>query len=124
MEMFTVPLHIRSFSLGLKRSLNLALVLWVATSFLTASTVLAGTIARHAQHQGHDQHSHSQTWCGWMCAAGQAIEVPCLHLAQNYNPIGWVFAVLPSFIVLILAFSPGSRDPPTAQASRFLKEGV
>ena len=112
--MFPLQPHIRVLPVRRTRSLNIALALLVAASFLTASTILAGTIARHAQHQGHDQHSHSQTWCGWMCAAGQAIEAPALYLSQDYNPIGWAFIGLPSFILFILAFSPGSRDPPLA----------
>lgn len=112
LEMFTFPQKGRASRRMLTRSINLALALCVAANFLAASTLLAGTIARHAEHQGHDQHSHSQSWCGWMCAAGQAIEAPSLHLLQNFNPIGWVFAFPPSIILFILAFSPGSRDPP------------
>ncbi len=98
----------------LKRGFPIALTFWLAAIFLIASTILTGTIARHAHHPGHDKHSHTQSWCAWMCGAGQAIEAPSLQLDQDFNPIGWANNLLPACILLIFAFSPGSRDPPFA----------
>ena len=108
------PQQIWGFSSMRKRAFPIALTFFLAANFLVASTILTGTIALHAQHHGHDKQSHSQPWCGWMCGAGQAIEAPSLHLTQHFTPIGWAISLLPSFFLLILAFSPGSRDPPFA----------
>ena len=108
------PQQTWGFRAMLKRVFPIALTIFLAANFLVASTILTGTIARHAQHHGHDKHSHSQSWCGWMCGAGQAIEVPAFSLALNPQPIGWAFTVFPSLILLLLSFSPGSRDPPFA----------
>ena len=99
-----------------KRFMHSALALWLAFCFFVVSTTLATTIASHAQHHAHDQQTHTQTWCGWMCTAGQAIEAPSIHLVQSSEPVGWAIIVLPSIIPLFLAFSPGSRDPPVSSA--------
>ena len=97
-----------------KRFMQRALALWLASCFLVVSTTLATTITSHAQHHAHDQQTHTQTWCGWMCAAGQAIETPSIQLIQYSQPVGWATIVLPSIIPLFLTFSPGSRDPPVS----------
>ena len=96
------------------RIIKSALALGIASCFLVISTALATTIASHAQHHAHDQQTHAQTWCGWMCAAGQAIEAPPIHLIQNSKPIGWANTDLPAIASYLLTFSPGSRDPPAS----------
>lgn len=97
-----------------KHFLKSALALGLAASFLVVSTALGGTTARHANSEGHTQQSHSESWCGWMCKASQALEAPVLPLLRDRGPMGWVVTLLPILFILIIPFSPGSRSPPLA----------
>ena len=84
----------------------------LAVCFLIVSTTVAGSMAHHAQQHAHDQDTHTQTWCGWMCAAGQAIDAPSIPFAQHFTLIGLLVIALTSALPSCLALSPGSRDPP------------
>ena len=80
--------------------------------FFIMGTAMAGGTAQHATATHHDHSTHSQTWCGWMCSAGQALQGPTIYLEETWQPIAQVdFTVLqPTFLLLV--FSPGSRSPP------------
>jgi hypothetical protein len=80
--------------------------------FVLVSTAVAGSLAKHAIHQGHDKNSHSQTWCGWICKAGQAIQAPSLEVDPTFYLITIAEDGLPVSVPLILTNAFRSRAPP------------
>jgi hypothetical protein len=110
-----MPLHIflRSTDCIIKsRTTQRTLAITLALCFLSVSSLLTAATAKHATHAGHDQTTHQQTWCGWLCAAGQAIEVPFLEPATNFTLLAKSEAFQPSNTSLLLSISPQSRAPP------------
>ncbi len=91
-------------------AVSLALCLFLASSLLTAIA------AKHGTHSGHDQSTHQQTWCGWLCAAGQAVHAPSLGPAQAFALIAKTEPFLPQHTVSIPSAPPQSRAPPTTHS--------
>jgi len=91
----------------------------LALSLFLVSTLLTATTARHTPHSGHDQSTHQQTWCGWLCAAGQAIQTPALEPTQTLALIANTDPFLPRNTSTLLPVSPQSRAPPLITSKRF-----
>jgi len=94
---------------------SLALCLFLVSTLLTAAT------AKHATHAGHDNTTHQQTWCGWSCAAGQAVQAPSLEPALAFSPVSTTEPFRPNNSSLLLTVPPQSRAPPHTFFSRFSK---
>jgi len=95
------------------RTTHHILAISLSACFLVVSSLLTATTAKHATHTRHDQTTHQQTWCGWLCAAGQAIHAPSLEPETVFTLLektGPNQQVNPS---LLLTVPPQSRAPPS-----------
>ncbi len=94
------------------RTAHKILTINLVIGFLLVSSLLTATTAKHATHAGHDQQSHQQTWCGWQCAAGQALEAPSLDPSVTFTLVAKTEGFQPSNTSRLLSISPQSRGPP------------
>lgn len=84
----------------------------LALCVLLVSTLLTAVSARHGTHSGHDHTTHQQTWCGWLCAAGQVIQTSSLEPGPALGLIAKAEIFLPGNTSFLLPVSPQSRAPP------------
>ncbi|NKB82431.1 MAG: hypothetical protein GKS05_11195 [Nitrospirales bacterium] len=93
---------------------NRHILIWsLLASFFIMGIAMAGGAAQHATVTHHDHNMHSQTWCGWMCAAGQALQGPATAPEETWQPIAQIDLAIPQPALILLVFSPGSRGPPS-----------
>jgi len=80
--------------------------------FLTVSTLSAAAFASHAPHVGHDHTTHQQSWCGWLCAAGQGMQSPSLEPPPTFVAISLPPVFTSTIKLVIFAHQAKSRAPP------------
>ncbi len=93
---------------SIQRFIAIGLGVWL----ILVSTSLASPMTSHAIDPHHTQESHSQTWCDWICKAGQTIHTASSVLTQSYDLLTPAFLPYPNQPPSSLIFSPDSRAPP------------